>query len=279
MGNSGRVVVCITVMVGILLGGCSVWASPDEETDEHRLNSVYFRKFGKDFAETIASPVHWHGRDFASLAACSGAGLLLFIFDQEIQDGVQENRTSASDDLASVFSPLSNGGCLLGFSALLYACGEIGGSDALRKTALLSVESLAAATFFTWTGKWIVGRARPNAGESSRVFRPFSFKSGYWSMPSGHAASAFAVAATIAEQSPSAVVDILAYSLAALTGLTRIHDNKHWASDVFLGSVVGYFTARKIAALNRPEKAGHIAWSFGFQAAEGRHALTLSLGF
>jgi membrane-associated phospholipid phosphatase len=98
-------------------------------------------------------------------------------------------------------------------------------------------------------------------------------------MPSGHAASAFAVATTIAGQSSSAAVDILAYSLAALAGLSRIHDNKHWASDVFLGSAVGYFSARKIAALNRPKTADRIDVNFSFQAAGGRRALTLSLGF
>ena len=264
-------------MLGFVGGGNFGWAAP--ETDEYRLNSAYFRKFGMDFREAIFSPVHWHGRDFARLAAFSGAGLLLFAFDQEIQDRFQENRSSSSDDMASIFSPFGNGGYLLGFSAVLYAFGEIAQSDGLRKTALLSVESLAAATFFVWTAKFIVGRARPFTGDSSRVFRPFSMKSGYWSMPSGHAASAFAVAETIAGQSRSTAVDILAYSLAALAGLSRIHDNKHWASDVFLGSAVGYFAARKIAALNRPDKAGGVAWGLGFQAVGGRQALTLSLGF
>ena len=276
--KAGRAVVGLAVMLGLVLAGNSGWAS-QAETDEYKLNSVYVRKFGRDFGEAIVSPAHWHGRDFARLAAFSGAGLLLFAFDQEIQDNVQENRSSTSVDLASVFSPFGNGGYLLGFSAVLYAFGEIGRSEGLRKTALLSVESVAAATFFVWTAKWIVGRARPNTGESSHVFRPFSLKSGYWSTPSGHAASAFAVAATIAGQSRSAAVDILAYSLAALAGLSRIHDNKHWASDVFLGSAVGYFAASKIAALNGPEKPGRLAWSFGFQAADGRQALTFSLGF
>jgi len=276
--SAGRTGVCLAIVLGVLLGGNCISASP-AETDEYKLNSAFFHRFGKDLGATIASPAHWHGRDLTRLAAFAGAGLVLFALDQGIQDDVQENRSSGSDDISSVISVLGNGGCLLGLSGVIYAIGEIGGSDGWRKTALLSVESLAAATFFVWTSKLIVGRARPLTGESSRVFRPFSLNSGFWSMPSGHAASAFAVAATIAGQSDSTAVDILAYSLATLAGLSRIHDNKHWASDVFIGSAVGYFAARKIAALNRPEKVGGFSVGLGLQAGGGRRALTLSLRF
>jgi membrane-associated phospholipid phosphatase len=277
-GNPRRAAVALAITLALVWGGNSSWAAA-AETVEYRLDSSYLRRFAKDLQVTVGSPFHWHGGDFARLAAFSGAGLLLFAFDQEIQDRAQENRSSASDDAAFLFSPFGNGGYLLGFSAVLYAAGEIGRSEGLRKTALLSVESLAAATFFIWAGKLIVGRARPSSGESSRVFRPFSLRSGYWSMPSGHAASAFAVAATLAGQSRNAVVDILSYSLAALAGLSRIEDNKHWASDVFIGSAVGYFAARKIAALNRQPEARSVSWGFGFQAGGGGQALTFSLRF
>jgi membrane-associated phospholipid phosphatase len=141
----------------------------------------------------------------------------------------------------------------------------------------LSVESLATASALVWALKAITGRARPYAGESSHSFHPFSFKSDFWSLPSGHAAAAFAVATTIAEQSDSPVIDIAAFGLAALAGLSRIHDNKHWTSDVFIGSVIGYFVGKKISDLNR--RGADKPVGLGFQLSPGRQALTLSIAF
>jgi membrane-associated phospholipid phosphatase len=42
----------------------------------------------------------------------------------------------------------------------------------------------------------------------------------------------------------------LAYGIATLTALSRVNDNAHWASDVFFGAIIGYFTAKAIMALN-----------------------------
>jgi membrane-associated phospholipid phosphatase len=43
----------------------------------------------------------------------------------------------------------------------------------------------------------------------------------------------------------------LAYSIATLTALGRINSNAHWASDVFLGSAIGFFTAKAIVTLHK----------------------------
>jgi membrane-associated phospholipid phosphatase len=45
-------------------------------------------------------------------------------------------------------------------------------------------------------------------------------------------------------------VPLAAYSLATLTGISRIYDNKHWASDVFLGAALGYTMAELIWKAN-----------------------------
>ena len=78
------------------------------------------------------------------------------------------------------------------------------------------------------------------------------------SFPSGHCASAFVLASVIAseyEQKPG--VPFFSYGMATLTALSRINDNTHWASDVFFGSLIGYFTDKAIVNLHRSEKAGN----------------------
>jgi hypothetical protein len=268
-----------TLAIGVLLFGMFgvVAGGAQEAGGESRLNRAFFCRFGRDFTEVITAPAHWDRGDLLTLAAVSGSGLLLMAFDQEIQDWAQGGRTASSDKASSFITHFGDGAVLIGLSAAVYAAGEIGHDDGLRKIALLSLESLATASLLVWTIKVLVGRARPYTGESSHSFHPFALKSSLWSLPSGHAAAAFSVATTIALQSRSVFVDVVAYSLASLAGLSRIHDNTHWASDVFIGSLLGYIVAKKIADLNRPGVKKTV--SLGFQCSGGRQALTLSIAF
>jgi PAP2 superfamily len=249
----------------------------EEDKGENRFGWAYLDRFGRDFTEVIKAPSKWDQGDLLMFAAVSGTGLALMALDQEIKDNVQSRRTESSDSASAFFSVFGNGAALLGLSAAIYAAGEIGHNDGFRKTALLSVESLATASLLVWTIKVIAGRARPYTGESSGSYHPFTFESDYMSLPSGHAAAAFSVATTIALQTRGVLIDIAAYGLAAMAGLSRIHDNKHWASDVFIGSALGYFVGRKIVELNRPGKESQV--SLGFQCFGGRQALTLNIAF
>ena len=267
------------LLIGFLILGLSggVVLLAQEDDDENRLNRDYFNRFGRDFTAVVTAPSRWDRGDLLTLAAVSGSGLLLMAFDQEIQDWVQGGRTTSSDRVSSFFSLFGDGAALLGLSAAVYVAGEVGHDDGLRKTALLSLESLTTASLFVWTIKIIAGRARPFTGESGGSFHPFTLESSFWSFPSGHATAAFSVAAMIALQSKPVLIDIGAYSLACLTSLSRVHDDKHWASDVFFGSALGYFIARKIADLNRPGEKKDL--SLRFQCSGGRQALTLNLAF
>ena len=249
----------------------------EEKKEEYRLNLSFFNRIGRDLKEVVCSPSHWDGRDFLTLTAVSGAGLLLFAFDQEIQDWEQDRRSASSDKAASSFSLMGDGGVLVGFSAALYAAGELGHSMSLRRTALLSLESLAASSLLTWSFKLIIGRARPSTGESSDSFHPVAFKNSRWSLPSGHAAAAFSVATVIAEQTDEFLVDALVYSLAAMVGISRIHQNKHWASDVFFGSAIGYFVGKKVCGLHKESKRNRV--TIGLDCSASRRALTLRMAF
>jgi membrane-associated phospholipid phosphatase len=274
----GRGAGALTITV-LLFGISSGLAGPREEGDvpANRLGTAFLSRFGRDFAAVLTSPARWDGGDLLTLAAISGGGLLFIAFDGDIQDWSQTQRTASSDKVSSVFTAFGDGAVLLGISAAIYGAGEIGHDDGLRKTALLSLESLATASFIVWMGKFVFGRSRPYSGESSGSFHPFSFKSEHWSLPSGHAAAAFSVATAIAMQAKPVLVDIVAYTLAGLAGVARVHDNKHWASDVFLGSVLGYFIGREIVRLNRPETKKTL--SLDISCSGGGQALTLSLRF
>ncbi len=43
-------------------------------------------------------------------------------------------------------------------------------------------------------------------------------------------------------------VPYVAYGLASLVAYSRLNENRHWTSDVFVGSAIGYFVAKGVLA-------------------------------
>ena len=88
-----------------------------------------------------------------------------------------------------------------------------------------ATSAIIANGLCTYGIKFITGRIRPD-GANRRSF------------PSGHTSSSF-LAATIADDLYGSKIGVPAYLLAGLTGLSRIHDNKHYLSDVIFGAGLG----------------------------------------
>jgi membrane-associated phospholipid phosphatase len=103
------------------------------------------------------------------------------------------------------------------------ARGAAAGRDLLR--AQLSAMS------WTYAIKYAVRRTRPNGD-------PRSF-------PSGHTSASFATA-TVLQQHYGWKFAAPIYGLAAYTAAERVMDEKHWASDVAFGAVVGMLSGRTV---------------------------------
>ncbi|NIM58096.1 MAG: phosphatase PAP2 family protein [Candidatus Aminicenantes bacterium] len=269
---------CVFILMGVL------FFSPfqnilfaEASSDEDKLNKEFLQNFGSDFVDVLVSPKNWKGKDFLNLSAVIGTGLLLYAVDQDIQQWVQDHRSSSSEDIFKAVTHLGDGVVLLGFMTALYVSGEVSDTNSLRKTALLSLESWVTTGIIVRGLKSVVGRARPWTGESSHSFHPFSTRSSFASFPSGHASSAFAVAAVIADQAKKVYIDILAYSLATLVAISRVHIDKHWASDVLVGSAIGYFVGKKICALDGDRDSNKVKLSF--QLSRQRQAFSLTFSF
>jgi membrane-associated phospholipid phosphatase len=100
--------------------------------------------------------------------------------------------------------------------------------------------------------KMVVGRSRPNEGVGAFAFHPFTGISdsagieARGSFPSGHTTAAFAVATSLADDIDSPVVDVVLYTLAAGTGWSRVHENRHWLSDTAMGALLGITSAKLV---------------------------------
>jgi len=115
---------------------------------------------------------------------------------------------------------------------------------------------------------WMVNLAAPDILKTVvRRERPGGQNN--FSFPSGHSSGAFCVAAALQEMYGFRA-GAPAFTLATITGIQRIHANKHWFSDVLTGALLGVCIGHGFAELvkedetNRDDNSFYlsVAWSF-----------------
>ena len=214
----------------------------DSTAYDVRLNWPYFKHFWYDGLGILASPFHWQRNDFIKLGAFAAVGIGLYSQDQAIQDWVRKNKTNTSEDFASVVEPLGNGRYLLISSGVIYINGMIFKNQRSKRLALLILESQAVVGLLGQSMKYLSSRHRPRNDSSTYNMWDGPGFSPFTSFPSGHAHTIFAMATTIAlEYEDKALVAPVAYTIAGLTSISRVHDDAHWASDVWVGVLLGYY--------------------------------------
>jgi len=127
-----------------------------------------------------------------------------------------------------------------------YAAGLAKHSPHARNTGLLAAEGLAGAQIVCFVIKEAVGRLTPSDIPPDGNLRDtwFKYKGGLTnggSFPSGHSASAFAVATVIAERyREHRWIPWVAYGAATVLSLSRLPAQAHFPSDIFIGAAMGY---------------------------------------
>lgn len=209
----------------------------------------YFGNCFKDAGALVIAPVKWNKNNYLGFAATISSVAILSSADRSIKDFTQKNRSNFSNSLASyAFMPWGDGRYSIPVMGLFYLYGTLTKDTRSRETACLGMETFFIGGAYTTVWKELIHRYRPYASNSQYTFDgPFRWPNGIFtnatSFPSGHTQSAFSMAAIIAcEYHDKTWVPIVAYTLAGLCGLSRIHDNDHWASDVLGGAALGIST-------------------------------------
>ncbi|MBU2575044.1 MAG: phosphatase PAP2 family protein [Elusimicrobia bacterium] len=204
-----------------------------------------------DAGYLAASPARLKSSSSYAVLGGIGAGALIYSFDGRIRHIASKNRTASLNSIAKYAEKLGDGGYDLAVAGALAGAGCVFKDEKLKNTSLLAVESFLAANAVGTVVKYTAGRSRPYAGNGKRTFKPFSFKSSATSFPSGHTVSAFAVASVFAGSYGNLWTGLAAYGAASASALQRIYADKHWASDVFAGAVLGTAAGRAAIALSR----------------------------
>ena len=186
--------------------------------------------------------------------AAIGGGLALIV--HPLDDVVNEKLRGHQDEARLFFAPgkyLGNTAVQVGAALTVYAVGRMGHKN---KASHLGMDLLRAqiVTGGLTTGlKYATHRERPDG-------------SNHQSFPSGHASITFATA-TVIERHLGWRSSALAYTVASYVAASRLHDNRHWLSDVVFGAAVGAIGGRTVT------EHGRDVWTFAPVPVPGGVAL------
>jgi hypothetical protein len=123
-------------------------------------------------------------------------------------------------------------GTLAGASLVVYATGRLRDAPKVSHIGMDLIRALVVDEAITQGLKFSVRRERPDGSDRH-------------SFPSGHSSATFAVA-TVLERHLNWRLSVPAYALATYIATSRLHENKHFASDVAFGAAVGVIVGRTV---------------------------------
>jgi membrane-associated phospholipid phosphatase len=224
----------------------------------------YFPSLVHNIGEQAASPFHFKAKDWMYTGIAAGITTALIFTDEDIDEWARVQKQKHA--WVNKSSPIiTNFGSNWGIGTFV-ATGLI--SAAFRNEKGVQTSLLASQAFIT-SGIWaqlikqLAGRERPKASyifsgiEGGKWHGPFArylekdpddnSKMSYDAFPSGHTATAFSIATVFALQyKDKKAVPVICYSMATLVGLSRLTEHEHWASDVFVGALIGYLSGKQV---------------------------------
>ena len=120
----------------------------------------------------------------------------------------------------------------IAFSVGTYAVGRLRDQPKVAHLGMDLLQAQIMTELLVEPIKFAVGRQRPDG-------------SNHQSFPSGHAAVTFATA-TVIERHLGWRKSVLAYAIASYVAMSRIHDDRHYLSDVIFGAALGTIAGRTV---------------------------------
>jgi hypothetical protein len=210
------------------------------------------------------APFHFKAKQWLYTGAAAGITTALIFADEDIDAWARTQKekhqwVNHSSPIISEFG--SNYGIYSVIATGLFSAAFK--SEKGVQTSLLATQAMITSGIWTQLIKQLTGRERPKASyifshiEGGRWHGIFSkylevspddrSRFSYDAFPSGHTATAFSIATVFATQyNDTKVVPVLFYSAATLVGISRLTEHEHWASDVFVGALLGYLSGKQV---------------------------------
>lgn len=213
----------------------------------------FLRNLAHDQKDIWTSPFKARIQDLNWLVPLAGVTAGMFNADAELAF-----RVNPTNSLAKHSSTISNGGLGIAVAggAGLYLLGKIRGDDHQKETGLLSGEAAINSFAVVEALKLVSQRARPTDGNRKGDFFNSSSITNS-SFPSAHAMLTWSIASVVAHEYPGPLTKVFVYGVAATVSAARVAGQKHFPSDVLVGSAAGWLIGRQVyKAHHDPELPG-----------------------
>ena len=235
----------------VIIFASSAFAQHPELQDSRHQNKYNFSQFGRETLGFIIQPTKWDGGDWLKLGLLGAGTFLVMQADNPIRDYVNNDKIYGLNKKYAKSYPIEFGNMWgeLYFTEMMFGGFSLYALYADDKTAHKIAFEIAQASFYTFlvngTLKYVIGRARPYLEQGNQVYNPFSRYDNpdHQSLPGGHTGITMALTTVLSRNAKPLWLKIIAYVPAALSVISRVYLDRHWASDVFLGGAIGYFAA------------------------------------
>jgi len=162
------------------------------------------------------------------------------------------NNAKQWDSFTDVFDPMITTGEVIALPVGLLTAGYLRHDTREVNTAILATEAYGDSVVVNLAIKAVTRRQRPSDVPPGGDFTGTFFNGGKSplhgsSFPSGHSTAVWSVATVVAERyrhRGKPWIPVLCYTMATAISFSRIADQAHFPSDVWLGSALGYSIAK-----------------------------------
>lgn len=213
-------------------------------------NKDYFKSYWTVTKKIPTGPARWKTAEWIAFSGILAGGTVIYLFDDQIREWMQRNPSQAKDNVSAYFfEPWGSGlypAVLLGG---FYAYGLAAKKTLPRKVAMAGVQAFIMTGIATVVIKQLTHRHRPYQDDTPnpRLWEGPIADWHYNSFPSGHTSTAFALATLFSSVYRDKIwVGILSYGIATGVAWSRMYDNQHWPSDVFIGAALGFAIGKTV---------------------------------
>ncbi len=220
-------------------------AAGNDSIEYPKLNKTYIKSYWHDTKSFVVSPAKWRTKQWIEFGVVAGAGVIAYTQEVKMWNYFVAHQYPAAENMSKyVFEPFGNYKVSSVLIGSLYLGGRLSKDKRLAGTSLVAAKSFIVSAVFAKTIKELTHRHYDYTTGLPVWDGPFS-DSKSSSFPSGHATVAFSFATVFASEYKSTIwVPVLMYTLATGAAVERLYNNNHWASEVVVGSALGFVTGR-----------------------------------
>ena len=229
------------------------------------------KRFVLDQVQLWTFPAHLTWADADLVVPIGATTGILLATDTDVSRSLSNSPSRLKN--STTFSNVGVG-TLIGVGGGLYAWGKFTHDDHKKETGFLAGEAAINAYLVTTALKYSFGRTRPL---QAPLYQGDFFHGGV-SMPSEHASASWAIASVIAHEYPGTLTGILVYGLAGAVSMSRVTAKQHFPSDVFIGSLIGWYAGKQAYRAHHDPELGGSEWLSYGEFKKGSSDRSSSLG-